>query len=361
VNNHPRIVSVATAFPPYRYRQNQVLDIILPHILAAGQQMSKQQQGEITRLFAASGVEERQSAVDLAAFYAQPRSTGERMAAYAEPARELGCAAMQACLDHAVAGAGLRGDALTDLIVVSCTGYSAPGLDIQVARDLHLPAFLRRVCVGHMGCYGALVALRQASDAVRARPGGVAALLSVELCSLHFMPSNEPQVLTSFALFGDAAAALVLSSDPTAAGPEVIDAWCMADFAASEQMSWTITDHGFVMTLSPRIPISLRRNIAEAVAQLLAPHGLAVPDIAHWLVHPGGPNILAVVQQRLELSDAQMAASWQVLREHGNCSSATVLLILDALLRSGQAQPGEWGVMMAFGPGLTLELCLLRF
>jgi predicted naringenin-chalcone synthase len=126
-------------------------------------------------------------------------------------------------------------------------------------------------------------------------------------------------------------------------------------------MSWTITDQGFLMGLSPRVPVTLRRQVGPAVRDLLAPHGLTTRDVAHWLIHPGGPSVLEAIQGRLELSEEQMEPSWSVLRDHGNCSSATVLLILDDLVRSGRTRPGEWGVMMAFGPGLTLETCLLRF
>jgi len=153
----------------------------------------------------------------------------------------------------------------------------------------------------------------------------------------------------------------VLGHDETATGPEVVDTYCAADFASADQMSWTISNEGFVMGLSSRVPITLRRNIGGAMEGLLAPHDLRPSDIAHWIVHPGGPSILTVIQRALELSDEQMRLSWQILREHGNCSSATVLLILEALLRSGKPRRGEWGVMMAFGPGLTLETCLLRF
>jgi predicted naringenin-chalcone synthase len=109
------------------------------------------------------------------------------------------------------------------------------------------------------------------------------------------------------------------------------------------------------------VPVSLKRVVRGVVERLLEPHGLAIGDVAHWLVHPGGPSVLEVVQRRLELSDEQMAPSWTVLREHGNCSSATVLLILDELLRAGRTRAGEWGVMLAFGPGLTVEATLLRF
>ncbi len=103
------------------------------------------------------------------------------------------------------------------------------------------------------------------------------------------------------------------------------------------------------------------RSVGGVVEGLLAPHDLRAADITHWIVHPGGPAILEAVQRKLELGDEQLAGSWEVLRERGNCSSATVLLILERLLRSGRARAGEWGVMMAFGPGLTLETCLLRF
>lgn len=362
MSGHPRILSLTAVQPPYDHSQAVVLacaqDRTLgpswrddPHGIERGRQME--------RLFAATRVERRQSALDLAAYYAETRTTGQRMAEYRESAHELGTVALSACLD---AAAGRRAPRdVTDFTVVSCTGYSAPGLDVTAARALGLRGDVRRTMVGHMGCFGALVGLRQSLDTLRARPTATVALLSVELCTLHFTPSLDPELLTSFALFGDAAAALLLSHDPTAPGPELVDAYTMADFETMGQMSWTIGDEGFAMTLSPRVPVSLRRVVRGVVERLLEPHGLAVGDVAHWVVHPGGPSILDVVQARLELSDEQMAPSWKVLREHGNCSSTTVLLIVDEILRSGRARPGDWGVMLAFGPGLTVETVLLRF
>jgi predicted naringenin-chalcone synthase len=212
-----------------------------------------------------------------------------------------------------------------------------------------------------MGCFGALVGLRQGVAALAAHPDATAAVLSVELCSLHFTPSSDPEALTSFALFGDAAAAVTLGTDPAARGPEIVATYCAADYATADQMSWTITDEGFMMGLSPRVPVTLSRNIKPVMERLLAPQGLTTRDITHWLVHPGGPSILEAIQRKLELAPEQMALAWDTLRDYGNCSSATVLIMLDALLRAGTAKPGEWGVMMAFGPGLTLETCLMRF
>jgi predicted naringenin-chalcone synthase len=281
------------------------------------------------------------------------------MATYREVAHALGSEALQTALACERSPRAARD--ITDLFVISCTGYAAPGVDVSLARELGMSRSVRRVSIGHMGCFGALVGLRQSLATARAYPDATTAMLSVELCSLHLRPSDDPETLTSFALFGDAAAALVIGQDETATGPELVDTFCAADFASAAQMSWTITDEGFVMGLSPRVPVTLRRNIVGAVEGLLAPHGLRPSDIAHWIVHPGGPSILTVIQRQLELSDEQMTLSWQTLRDHGNCSSATVLLILEALLRSDKPRRGEWGVMMAFGPGLTLETCLLRF
>jgi len=365
---YPRILTVASAFPPFHYTQETVLEYGLERILGTDWRMHEEMAGDahlIERLFKASRVEERQSAVDLRAYYATTPTTGERMSTYQVASYQLGREALEKALAQ-VGKMGRAGDAYTsenisDFAVVSCTGYSAPGLDIQLARDLHMRRDLRRLIVGHMGCFGAMVGLRHCLATCRAYPDATAAILSVELTALHFVPSLDPEALTEFALFGDAAAATLLTLDPEATGPELVDMYCAADFAASDQMSWRITDQGFAMTLSPRVPVTLRRNIRGAMDHLLTPNGLTLTDVSHWIIHPGGPSILDAIQGRLDLTDEQMAPSWRVLRAHGNCSSVSVLLILEELLRSTPVKAGEWGVMMAFGPGLTLETALLRF
>ena len=356
----PRIRALASALPPFEYSQETLMAFALQHTFGPDWQ-ARPEAAQMRRRFAASHVARRRFALDVLRYYERPRGTAERMASYQEAGLALGREALETCLRQS------EEQAPSDLLLVSCTGYAAPGLDILLARDLALPGDLRRVCIGHMGCHGALVGLRQALATLRAYPDATVALLCVELCGLHFTPTPDAEAMTSFALFGDAAVALTLSNageagDAAAArGPSLMDSYTVADFATSEQMSWTITDTGFIMGLSPRVPVTLRRQVRGAVERLLAPHGLAIPDIAHWIIHPGGPSILEVIQQRLELSDEQIAPSWRVLAERGNCSSATVLLILNDLLQSGATHPGEWGVMMAFGPGLSLELALWRF
>ena len=210
------ILGMGVAFPPFHYSQDEIRDAVRKRVLdlsgsANGSAPSDGHEAgaRIDRLFAATGVQERHSVVDFDHFYREPRSTGERMAEYARCAYPLARAAVEQCLAQAQS-CGTNDspvpESITDLIVVSCTGYVAPGLDIQLARALGMPRDVRRVVVGHMGCFGALVGLRQALAALAVRPGARALVVCVELCSLHFAPTLDPEALTSFALFGDAAA-----------------------------------------------------------------------------------------------------------------------------------------------------------
>lgn len=357
----PRITACSTALPADSFGQERVRDIFYERVLGPGWEKRPELAESVDRidhLFASTQVECRQFVVDPMQYYGEPRSTADRMTSYEEHAYPLARTALSAGLASINHGGA---SSVTDFIVVSCTGYVAPGLDILLARDLGMRPDVRRVVIGHMGCYGALVGLRSALQLLRGQDTGLVALLCVELCSLHCSATLDTQAVTSFALFGDAAACALISSDPETTGPELVDTYSTSDFGAMEQMSWRITDQGFVMGLSPRVPVTLGRTVGSALERLLRPHGLDVSDIDHWLIHPGGPSILQAVQRRLGLREDAVALSWQVLRENGNCSSPTVLMILDRLLRSDRAQPGDWGVMLAFGPGLTIETCLLRF
>jgi alkylresorcinol/alkylpyrone synthase len=355
-----RIAGSGIAIPAHEYSQ-QVLSDMLRQYMFGDDWATRVETAEdvrlIGKLFSASGVEHRRTAVEVISYYSEPHTTGERMQDYERHAYPLAREALETSLRDSE----IKPAALTDLILVSCTGYTAPGLDIMLARDLAMRPDVRRLIIGHMGCHGALIGLRSALAAFRAHEDGVIALITVELSSLHYNPVLDLRLLTGYALFADGAAAVVLSSSNGGGRPEVVDTYCAADFRTADQMTWRITDEGFFMGLSRRIPITLARNVDAVVEHLLGPHGLAISDISHWLVHPGGPDVLEVVARKLGLTDERLALSWQVLREHGNCSSATILIILDRLLRSGCPRPGDWGVLMAFGPGLTLETCLVRF
>lgn len=305
------------------------------------------------RLFAAAGVRTRHAVAnpldeDLSAW-----STGARMERYVVESMPLAKQAVSQALD----AAGLAAGDVGLFAVASCTGYSTPGVDIRLARDLGMSPDLQRLFVGHMGCYAAVPALGAVSDFVSAR-GRPAVLLSLELTSLHVQPpSNDVDQIVSHSLFSDAAAAVVV--EPGAQdGFDVLDVVARTDVSTADHMTWDVTDLGFRMALSPRVPAVLATHVRSVVSDMLDRHRLSIQDIAAWAVHPGGPRILDVVGDRLELPAALMQPSRRVLAEHGNCSSATVLLAYAEATRDVAA--GGYLVMMAFGPGLTLYAALLR-
>jgi predicted naringenin-chalcone synthase len=305
------------------------------------------------RIFAAAGVSTRHAVANPLDEDLSGWSTGARMDRYVAESMPLAKQAVGQALDDA----GLAADDVGLLAVASCTGYASPGVDIRLARDLGMSPDLQRLFVGHMGCYAAVPALGAVSDFVVAR-GRPAVLLCLELTSLHLQPpSDDVGQMVCHSLFSDAATALVV--EPGAVdGFEVVDVVARTDASTADHMTWNVSDLGFRMGLSPRVPDVLALHVRGVVTGMLDRHGLSIEDIAAWAVHPGGPRILDVIGERLELSPEALLDSRRVLAEHGNCSSATVLLVLAEAVRDVAA--GEHLVMMAFGPGLTLYAALLR-
>ncbi len=302
-------------------------------------------------VFASAGVETRHTVVNPAVEDISDWGTEARMRRYLAEGLPLGRSAVAAAL----ADAGLAADEVGLFAVATCTGYATPGLDILLARDIGMQPDLQRLMVGHMGCYAALPGLAAVTDFVAAR-GRPAVLLCLELTSLHLQPptTGMDQVVTH-ALFGDAAAAVVVEPGE-GAGLHLLDITARTDASTADHMTWDVTDQGFRMGLSPRVPAVLGRHVGPVVEDLLAGHGLRRSDVDGWAVHPGGRRIVEVVGESLELTESALAPSYDVLRRYGNCSSPTVLLVLDAL----RAQAARTVVALAFGPGLTLYAGLLR-
>jgi predicted naringenin-chalcone synthase len=302
-----------------------------------------------SRIFAGSGVRTRHAVANPMDEDVSGWGTGARMVRYVQEALPLGKQAVAGALDTA----GLSPGDVGLFAVATCTGYATPGLDIRLASDLGMPPGLQRLLVGHMGCYAAIPGLAAVSDfvAVRSRP---AVLLCCELTSLHVQPAQPVlDQVVAHALFSDAAAAVVV--EPGAGrGRRLAGVVARTDPSTVDHMTWDVTDLGFRMGLSPRVPDALARHVGDVAGELLADAGLRVEDVAGWAVHPGGPRILDVVRDELGLPEDALAASRRVLAEHGNCSSATVLLVLEELA----AVDGPV-VAMAFGPGLTLYATLL--
>jgi alkylresorcinol/alkylpyrone synthase len=279
--------------------------------------------------------------------------TAARMKRFLEEAVPLGTEALRACLKEARLAPGQVGT----LTVATCTGYATPGLDILLARELGLADDTERLHVGHMGCYAALPALSTLADAAVAR-NKTGLLLCLELCSLHIQDDNDDvDQIVAHSLFSDAAAAVAVR--PEGAGLEVVDVAARTDVESSALMTWDVTDRGFRMGLAPEIPRVLERHTGPLVGSLLARNGLSVEEIAGWAIHPGGPRILEAVAAPLGLGERELDHSRSVLRDFGNCSSPTVLLVLHRLLERRPPRAGEHVVCVAFGPGLTLYAALL--
>jgi alkylresorcinol/alkylpyrone synthase len=340
-----RIAGIGIAHPPAVAQQELWDGFFDGHYAGVQRALAK-------RIFTNSGVVRRHAVVNPMIEDVSQWSTARRMQRYLVEAMPLG----KAAVSDALAAAGLAPTDIGLFAVCSCTGYATPGLDILLARDLGLAPDTQRLFIGHMGCYAALPGLGVVRDHVLAS-GRSALLLCCELTSLHLQPpSAASEQIVTHALFADAAAAVVVTPGD---GPlSIREIASVTDVATSDYMTWDVTDLGFRMGLSPRVPDVLAEHVAPLVDSLLAAHSLGRGDIDGWAVHPGGPKILDVIAKELSLPTDALAASRSVLAQHGNCSSPTVLMVLDEML-SSRPVPPERVVMLAFGPGLTLYAALL--
>lgn len=284
-----------------------------------------------------------------------PASTGARNAVYAREAPGLAVQAGRRALE----AAGVDPHDVTHVVTVSCTGFVSPGPDLALVRELGLRASTARLHVGFMGCCGAFPALRAADAVCRADAEAVVLVVCVELCTVHLGASDDPEQVVAMSLFGDGAAAAVVSASDRRShgGPTFAIEGFLTDVLPDslDEMTWTVGDQGFLMRLSARVPAHIGRGIREALEPLLARDD---PDVVGaWAVHPGGRSILDRVEEALALPGEALRDSREVLREFGNMSSATVLFVLRRMLHGdGPARV----CAMAFGPGLTLEAATLR-
>jgi predicted naringenin-chalcone synthase len=348
VNRTATIAGLGTALPPSAIQDELWSGYFAEHYAGSKRALAR-------RIFAHSGVRTRQAAVSPLLEDVSEWSTERRMRRYQVEAVPLG----KEAVGRALTDAGVAADEVGLFAVCSCTGYATPGLDILLARDMGMSPNVQRLFVGHMGCYAALPGLGTVSDYVIAR-GRPALLLCAELTSLHLQPAGarvDIQQIVSHALFSDAAAAVVLVPGDRRPGYAVREIAAVTDTSTSDHMTWQVTDLGFRMGLSPQVPQVLSVHVRKLVDDMLSRHDLTIGDVDGWAVHPGGPKILDVVEEQLELAPDALAASRGVLSEFGNCSSPTVLLVLDALRR--RPVPPRHVVMLAFGPGLTLYVTLL--
>lgn len=358
------IKGLGTALPPDSVTQQEALALSQDVICD-----DRRQARWMQTLFLHSGVERRHTVIPWKTGYAWSREhaetgrgpgTAARMQLYARHAPPLALHACQAALENAA----VDSKQITHLVLVTCTGFSAPGMDAFLLEQLPLAASVQRVHVGYMGCHGAVNGLRAAQGLAATDPSAKVLLCAVELCSLHYCMKWDDEAIVGNALFADGAAAAVLQAggpgdESGPSGPTLRSTGSRYLPRTGEQMSWTVGDFGFEMRLSSEIPNTILSHLAGAIDTWLAEHGLRRGDIARWLVHPGGPRILDAVEQALQLAPEQLRYSREVLRKCGNMSSPTVLFILEQSLQDTESPAGP-AVMLGFGPGLMIEMALLE-
>jgi predicted naringenin-chalcone synthase len=353
------IAGIGTAVPPRRIVQAEAAEMARQYSCE-----TPDHQRVFNAVYWGTGVETRHSVLlessdgDIGprqSFYgdASP-TTRDRMQKYEEQAAALAVASA----GKALADARVTPETMSHLVTVSCTGFYAPGFDIALIKQLGLSVGIARTQVGFMGCHGALNALRVAQAYVAADPSACVLVCAVEMCSLHHQYGWDAEKVVANALFADGAGAVVVmgGEGPSGTRRQLVAAGSTVVPESEDAMSWRIGDHGFEMTLSTRVPGLIVANLRTWLDGWLKSHGLTVPAIGSWAVHPGGPRILAAVGEALEIDRQALAISHAVLAEFGNMSSPTVLFILERMRRARCPRP--WAAL-GFGPGLAVEALLL--
>lgn len=347
-----RIASVGSAFPKNYYTQESITERLKAHW---GPQMNSPQL--LDRLYKNCCVDGRFLALPPEQYYGV-NNFGEANDAWVKCAMEVG----EQALCKALTGAGLAPADIDAIFMISVTGIASPSLDAKLANRLGFSANIKRIPIFGLGCVAGAAGLARASDYVKAYPGDVAALLSVELCTLTLQKDDISMAnLISAGLFGDgAAAAIVSGSDRQEPGPQILATRSVFYPDTEHIMGWDITEKGFRIVLSPNLPALIEERLGGDVEAFLGDCGLEHEDIGCWILHTGGPRILEATATALRLPREALEVSWECLRRMGNLSSASVLMVLEEFLRRRPAE-GTYGLLAAMGPGFCSELLLLRW
>jgi alkylresorcinol/alkylpyrone synthase len=348
----PTIAGTGVAFTPHRYDQDDV-----------ARELTKVGGPEFMRFAQTSGVDYRNLALPLSRY---PTMTGftEANAAYIQVATELGQQAVSSALD----AANIRPEEVDAIVTVSSTGVAVPTVDARIASSIGLRPDVKRIPLFGLGCVAGAAGMARVHDYLRGFPGHVAALLSVELCSLTLQRDDTSiPALIGVCLFGDGAASVIASGanrtpqhPSIGSGPTVLASRSRLFPDTVDVMGWNMSSDGFGLVLSKDVPKMADDYLSDEVDRFLADHGLSTADISAWICHPGGPKVIDAIQHAIGMPPEALAHSWDSMREHGNISSASVL---DVLGRTIAAPPpsGSLGVMLAMGPGFSFELLLLSW
>ncbi len=348
----PQIAGTGVAFTQHRYTQEEVARELTP---VTGP--------EFMRFAQTSGVQYRSLALPV---HRYPTMSGftEANDAYLEVATDLGAQALQSALDTA----GIRPDEVDIIVLVSSTGVAVPSVDARIADRVGLRPDVKRLPVFGLGCVAGAAGMARVHDYLRGFPGHVAALVSVELCSLTLQRDDTSiPALIGVCLFGDGAASVIatgadrppnsLAAQP---GPRVLATRSRLFPGTIDVMGWNVSSQGFGLVMSKEVPAMADNHLGGEVASFLAEHGLSTADISTWICHPGGPKVMDSIENAIDLPPVALIHSRESMRDNGNISSASVLDVLRRTL-ADPPEPGSLGVMLAMGPGFSFELLLLSW
>ncbi|HEX9201105.1 MAG TPA: 3-oxoacyl-[acyl-carrier-protein] synthase III C-terminal domain-containing protein [Acidobacteriaceae bacterium] len=354
-----RISSVGTALPAYRYPQAEITEAL------RNRWESKLPEPRLlNRLHANCGVDFRHFVLPLQDY---PSLVGFNATndVWISSAVELG----QQCITRALEPLGLTAADVSAIFFASVTGIASPTVDARLINLMPFPASVKRTPIFGLGCVAGAAGIARASDYVRAFPDQIALLLSVELCSLTWQDDDQSIAnLISCGLFGDGAAAVVITGNDVVLpaskvppGPSILATRSTFYRNTEYVMGWDIGDTGFTIVLSPDVPKVVLENLRGNVESFLAQNKLSLADITSWIFHSGGPKVLEAVEASLALPKDALEGSWNSLREVGNLSAASVLMVLADTLENHRGAPGSHSILAAMGPGFCLELVLLRW
>jgi alkylresorcinol/alkylpyrone synthase len=348
-----QIVSAASAFPRHYYSQETLFAALQQYW---GNKLEKPE--VLRRLHKNVGVDGRFLSLPIDA-YPKLRSWGEANDHWIRTAQELG----QCAISRALTAAGLEVRDIGALFFTSVTGISSPSIDALLINRMGLSPNIRRVPMFGLGCVAGAASIARAADYVRAYPDQVAVILAVELCSLTLQREDMSMAsLISSGLFGDGAAAVVVAgSDRGLIGPKILDTRSVFYPETEEMMGWEISEKGFRIVLSPEVPNLIQRQLGADVDAFLANLGRTRQEVGSWVLHTGGPKVLQATATALGLENGQLAASWDCLRRTGNLSSASVLVVLEEVMKNRRPAPGTLGLLAAMGPGFCSELVALEW
>lgn len=361
------IYSISTAVPEFKHKQMDIFEFMSDVYAVA-----ENEKRSLKLLYERSGIEHRYSTIsdyssapEKRIFY--PATTDlepfpkleERMEYFNHKALDLSVDAVKKCLGE------FSASSITHLITVTCTGISAPGLDIMLVETLNLNASINRSSINFMGCYAAIHALKQADLISKNDAAAVVLIVCVELCTLHFQKEYDKDNIGANLLFADGASAVLIGDEKNenfTKGLKIQNFYSEISLSGKSDMAWQIGGKGFLMTLSSYIPELIKVGIKSLVHNALLKLQLQSEEIKHWAIHPGGRKILEVIQNELQLQAADLEASYKILKEYGNMSSPTILFVLKEIWESKMRweQQKELVFAAGFGPGLTMETLVLE-